>query len=162
LPSRFPSKATSKASSHRAKMTDIPLVPGFPQRVPSAKPNVPRKSSRRKSQSVDMTAGGSQFLQTHQPQRSLDSRLPFDRTNSKKRQSDISSKSGITDPLDLGTQSVLGKLSADFQNDRPTSVGYVNQHSIRTVNPSENPQFLGSSAEVVDERHSGASMEHPR
>lgn len=29
LPSRSPSKATSKASSQRAKMTDIPLVPGF-------------------------------------------------------------------------------------------------------------------------------------
>jgi hypothetical protein len=126
--------------------------------VPSAKPNVPRKSSRRKSQSVDMTLGAPQF--SHQAQRSLDGRLPFDRTNSKKRQSDISSKSGVTDPLDLGTQSVLGKLS---DNDRPTSLGYVNQHSIHTVNPSENPQFLGSSAEVVDGRHSGASsMEHQR
>ncbi|KAN0122626.1 Transient receptor potential (TRP) ion channel domain containing protein [Hyaloscypha variabilis] len=158
LPSRFPSKATSRASSRRDKMTDIPLVPGLPTRVPSAKPNVPRKSSRRKSQSVDMTLGAPQF--SHQAQRSLDGRLPFDRTNSKKRQSDISSKSGVTDPLDLGTQSVLGKLS---DNDRPTSLGYVNQHSIHTVNPSENPQFLGSSAEVVDGRHSGASsMEHQR
>jgi hypothetical protein len=161
LPSRFPSKATSKASSRRAKMTDVPLVPGLPIRMPSNKPNVPRKSSRRKSQSVDLTAGGPQF--SHQPQRSLDSRLPFDRTNSKKRLSDMSSRSGVTDPLDLGNQSVLGKLSADIQNDRPTSVGYVNQHSIRTVNPSANPQYLGSSAEVVDGRHSGSSsMEHPR
>ena len=166
LPSRFPSKATSKASSRRAKTGDLPSMPGLPTRVPSTKPTVPRKSSRRKSQSVDMTTGGAQFLrahQTHQPQRSLDSRLPFDRTNSKKRQSDISSKSGVTDPLDLGNPSALGKLSADIQNDRPTSMGYVNQHSIRTVNPSENPQFLGSSAEVVDDRHSGSSsMEHPR
>lgn len=142
-------------------MTDVPLVPSLPIRTPSNKPNVPRRSSRRKSQSVDLTAGGPQF--SHQPQRSLDSRLPFDRTNSKKRLSDMSSKSGTTDPLDLGNQSVLGKLSADYQNDRPTSVGYVNQHSIRTVNPSANPHFLGSSAEVVDGRHSGASsMENPR
>jgi hypothetical protein len=166
LPSRFPSKATSKASSQRGKMSDLSLVPIFPSRAPSAKPNVPRKSSRRKSQSVDMTSGESQFLQAHRPQVSLNesTRLPFDRTNSKKRHSDISSKSGVTDPSDLGLgqghtrhKSVLGKLSADIQNDRPTSMGYVNQHSIRTVNPSENLQFLGSSAEVVDGRHSGAS-----
>jgi len=173
LPSRFPSKATSKASSRRAKMTDIPLVPGLPTRIPSAKPHLPRKSSRRISQSVDMTTGGSQFLQKHRPQGSFDdsSRLPFDRTSSKKRHSDISSKSGVTDPSDPGlgasshsrNKSVLGKLSADIQNDRPTSMGYVNHHSIRTVIPSENPQFLGSSAEVVDGRHSGASsMEQQR
>jgi hypothetical protein len=172
LPSRFPSKATSTASSRRAKMTDIPLVPGLPSRGPSAKPNVPRRSSRRKSQSVDTTPGGPQFLQAHRPQGSLDesTRLPFDRTDSKKRHSDMSSKSGATDPLDLGlgqghtrNKSVLGKLSADIQNDRPTSMGYVNHHSIRTVNPSENQQYLGSSAEVVDGRHSGASsMENQR
>jgi hypothetical protein len=163
LPSRFPSKATSKGSTRRGKATDILDLPGFPTRMPSAKPNVPRKSSRRKSQSVDMTSGGAQFLQTHQPQRSLDSRLPFDRTNSQKRHSDMSSKSGVTDPLDLGNQSILGRISADDQNDRPTSVGFVNQHSIRTVNPSENPQYLGSSAELVDGRLSGSSsMENAR
>jgi hypothetical protein len=55
--------------------------------------------------------------------------------------------------------SALGNLSADLSNDRPTSMGFVHQHSIRTINPSENnPAFLGSSAEVVDARsHSGAS-----
>jgi hypothetical protein len=164
LPSRFPSKATSKASFQRAKTTDTPLVPEIP-RVPSAKPTVPRKSSRRKSQSVDMTQPGSQFLHQHRAQGSLDDsgRMPFNRTDSNKRQSDISTKSSMGFSSELGhtrnASSALGNLSADLSNDRPTSMGFVHQHSIRTINRSENnPEFLGSSAEVVDARsHSGAS-----
>ena len=47
--------------------------------------------------------------------------------------------------------------------ERPTSVGYVNQHVARTVTPSNNPDYLGSSAEVVDGRLSNASsMEEGR
>lgn len=179
LPSRFPSKATSKASSRRARPQDpshipnLPLVPNFPQRVPSNRPNVPRKSSRRKSQSVDMTQQGADFLREHHAQASLDTNFPFDRTNSKKRHSDISTRSSVTGPSDLADMghsrgpsatSALGKLSADIKDDRPTSVGYVNQHSIRQVNPSENPEFLGTTAEVVDGgRNSGASsIDRPR
>jgi hypothetical protein len=170
LPSRFPSVAASKASTRRANTSDPALIPDIPTRVPSTTPTLPRKSSRRKSQSVDMTKPGNDFLRAHRAQASGDSfsRLPFERTNSKKRQSDISTRSGITDPsTDLGhsrnTSSALGNLSADVLNDRPTSMGYVNHHSIRTINPSDNPQYLGSSAEVVDGRHSGASsMEHER
>lgn len=168
LPSRFPSKATSKSSSRRAaKMTDVSLMPDMPTRVPSAKPHVPRKSSRRKSQSVDLTHPTSGFLHGHKPQSSLDSsRLPFEHSNSSNRQSTISTKSSIAPPEASGrarNNSVLGSFSADIGDDRPTSVGYVNQHSIRTINQSEHPEFLGTSAEVVDGRHSGgSSMEHQR
>lgn len=99
LPSRFPSKATSKASSRRAKMVDVPLVPGAPARMPSRKPSVPRKSSRRKSQSVDLTQPGAQFLHQHRAQGSLDSsRLPFERTNSHNRQSTVSTNSSMVTP----------------------------------------------------------------
>jgi hypothetical protein len=152
-------------------MTNIPLMPDIPNRVPSAKPTVPRKSSRRKSQSVDLTQGGAGFLHQHRPQASLDLSqhipqgsldLPFERSNS-------SAKSSIGALADTGAPhntSALGNFSADLQNDRPASVGYVTHHSIRTVNrdPSENPEFLGSSAIVVEDgRHSGASsMEHQR
>ena len=166
LPSRFPSKATSKASSRRvAKMADVSLMPNIPSRIPSDKPHVPRKSSRRKSQSVDMTHPSSGFL--HKPQSSLESsRLPFEHSNSSNRQSTISTKSSIAPPEGSGharNTSALGSFSADLRDDRPTSVGYVNQHSIRTINQSEHPEFLGTSAEVVDGRHSGASsMEHQR
>lgn len=169
LPSRFPSKATSKASSRRAKMVDVPLVPGAPARMPSRKPSVPRKSSRRKSQSVDLTQPGSQFLHQHRAQGSLDSsRLPFERTNSHNRQSTVSTNSSMVTPDTGGhsrnPSSALGKMSADFADDRPTSVGFVHHHSIQTVNQMENPDYLGASAEVIEGgRHSGASsMENQR
>jgi hypothetical protein len=168
LPSRFPSKATSRASSRRAKVPNLSLMPGLPSTAPSRKPTVPRKSSRRKSQSVDMTHPDANFLHQHRAQGSTDSaRLPFDRSNSNRRESTISTRSSIAPPEDVdnsrNTSSALGHFSADLSNDRPTSVGYVHQHSIRTINPSNNPEFLGSSAEVIDGRHSGASsMEHQR
>ncbi len=161
LPSRFPSKATSHASSRRAQTTDAPPMPASP---PSRKPTVPRKSSKRQSQNIDMTLPENQFLREHHAQASTDSttRLPFDRTNSTKRHSDISTKSGVTDLSALGhsrsPSTGLGNFREDLHDERPTSVGYVNQHSIRTVNPSDNPDFLGTSAEVIDGgRHSGAS-----
>jgi hypothetical protein len=162
LPSRFPSKAASKASSRRAaKMTEPTLIPDMPTRVPSDKPHVPRRSSRRKSQSVDMTHPSAGFL--HKPNSSLDSsRLPFERSTSSNRQSTISTRSSIAPP-EASSHARSTSTMAGFSDDRPTSVGYVNQHSIRTINQSEHPEFLGTSAEVVDGRHSGASsMEHQR
>jgi len=159
LPSRFPSKATSKASSRRAaKMTDHSPIPNMPTRAPSDKPHVPRKSSRRKSQSLDVTHT-SGFL--HKPNSSLDSsRFPFERSTSSNRQSTISTRSSIAPP-EAGSHA---RTASGFTTEeRPTSVGYVNQHSIRTINQSEHPEFLGTSAEVFDGRHSGASsMENQR
>lgn len=171
LPSRFPSKATSRGS-RRTKASDRELIPDVPTRMPSNTPTLPRKSSRRQSQSVDLTKPENRFLQSHRLQESVDSndssRLPFERTNSKKRQSDISTRSGITEPsTDQGlghsrNTSALGRLSADVHNDRPTSVGYI-QHNVRTITPSENPNYLGSSAELIDGRQSGASsFDHER
>jgi hypothetical protein len=158
LPSRFPSKAASKASSRTAPKTTDSLIPDMPTRIPSDKPHVPRKSSRRKSQSVDMTHPSSGFL--HKPTSSLDSSRPFEHSNSSNRQSTISTRSSIAPPEASSHARGISGFSAD---ERPTSVGYVNQHSIRTVNQSENPDFLGTSAEVVDGRNSGASsMENQR
>jgi hypothetical protein len=179
LPSRFPSKATSKASSRRAHMNDvadIPTVPGIPARVPT----VPRKSSRRKSQgnSMDLTQAGAAglFQQNYQapfhssqqdiPQSSINSSpLPFGRSNSNNRPaSTISAKSSIeADPSSIQEISALGNHSAKFRDDRPTSVGFVHHHSIRTINPSENPEYLGSSAEVVEGNSGTSSLSnHPR
>lgn len=167
LGSRFPSKATSKASSRRTKTSDPPLVPGMPSRLLSTKPQVPRKSSRRQSQSVDLNQPGTQPLNQYQAQQQItdigegSSHQPFDRSDSKKRLSDMSTKSSGTGLVDFKdfreTSSALGKMSADTKDDRPTSVGYVHQHSIHTVNPSISPQILSRSAEVIDERTSGAS-----
>jgi hypothetical protein len=161
LPSRFPSKATSRGSrrvkrTDMTDMTDIPLVPDAPSRSPT----VPRKSSRRKSQSVDLMESG--FLHQHYPEGPLESsELPFGRSNSNSNQgSTISTKSSFAalgDPGSSGNASALGLFSADIRDDRPTSVGYVQHHNIQTVDQSENPEFLGTSAELVDGRRSGAS-----
>ncbi|RDW73979.1 hypothetical protein BP5796_07421 [Coleophoma crateriformis] len=141
LPSRYSSKTSSKHQQRIPQFSDVPLVP-----------SVPRKSSRRKSLSVDLTAGQSQ----HKANSSLDSRLPFERSGSKKRHSAVSSASsmGPVDGQDHSRRasSVLGSFPKHTENDRPTSMGYVHQHNIRTVNPSENPNYIGSSAEVVNER----------
>ncbi|TVY13632.1 putative membrane protein [Lachnellula arida] len=166
LPSRFPSKATSKASSRRAMASNVPLVPGLPGQI-NRTPTVPRKSSRRKSQNVDLAQPGTEFLH-RKGQSSLDARLPFERTNSHNRQSTISSNSSMVTPETGGhsrtPSGALGHFGADFRDDRPTSVGYVQHHSIQTVNQVDNPDFLGASAEVVDGgRYSGASsMENQR
>ncbi|KAA8576273.1 hypothetical protein EYC84_006417 [Monilinia fructicola] len=130
LPSRFPSKASSRI------------------------PHVPRKSSRRKSQntSVDFSIPGSSH---HTPQNSLTSRLPFERSNSNKRHSDTSARSSIAGQEGYGhsRNTSFGNFTEAYGNERPTSVGYVSQHHIHTINPPENnPEYLGSSAELVDGR----------
>jgi hypothetical protein len=159
LPSRFPSKATSRGSrrANVSDLSDVPSVPNVVSRVPSRKPSVPRKSSRRKSQSADLTSGSGLL---HQLQGSLDSsQLPFGRSNSSNRQSTVSTRSSMGVSEDTNTSqhpSALGHFSANIRDDRPTSVGFVNHHAIYTVDPSsDNPQFL--SAEVVDGRRSGGS-----
>jgi hypothetical protein len=167
LPSRFPSKATSRAGRPaEAAMNDVPLVPDIPSRVPSRKPSVPRKSSRRKSQNIDLVKPGPSFRQQQEPQGLLDtSELPFGRASSSGGHSTISTRSSLAAAGAPPSQnrSALRFFSGDVEGDRPASVGYVNQHSIRTINPSENPEFLGSSAEVVNGRTSDASsMEHQR
>lgn len=154
LPSRFPSKATSRGSQ-RVRATDTALMPEMPNRIGSS-PSLPRKSSRRKSQntSVDLTKQGP-FLHRVEGSISSSSRMPFERTNSKKRQSDISTRSGVTD-IDLGPS---GSVSSAH---RPTSLGRVNR-TIQTVTPTENQQHFGSSAELFDAGRSGASsMEFDR
>ncbi|KAL3424869.1 integral membrane protein [Phlyctema vagabunda] len=146
LPSRFPSKASSRHPQNHNPMpgfSDVPLVP-----------SVPRKSSRRKSLSVDLSSTGA--ASRHKAQGSLEPRLPFDRSGSNRRHSAVSSKSsvGAMDEQSRSREgsSTTGPFNADAENDRPMSTGYVHHHNIHTVNPSENPSYMGSSAEVVNER----------
>ena len=161
LPSRFASNATAKHSRRggESQMTDIPLE-STGSRPPSRKPTVPRKSSRRKSQNMDLAKPEPGFHRQHKLQGSQDALDgPYGRAASSGGQSTISTRSsiapaGATRPRNT---SALGQFSADVREDRPTSVGYVNQHSIQTVNPSENPEYLGSSAEVFSGRISDAS-----
>ena len=167
LPSRFASNATSKHARQAGGMTmnDIPVGRSGSQ-PPSRSPTVPRKSSRRKSQNMDLVQPEPALQEQHRRVGPQDvSGLPFVRAPSSGGHSTISTRSsiapaGATRPRNT---SALGHFSADIHGDRPTSVGYVNQHSIQTINPSENPDFLGSSAEVISGRISNASStEHQR
>ncbi|KAL8692067.1 MAG: hypothetical protein Q9218_002826 [Villophora microphyllina] len=58
------------------------------------------------------------------------------------------------------SSSVLGVLAPDIRQDRPSSLGYVQQHrasdNIHTASPDD-PPLLGSSAELVDDRRRSAS-----
>jgi hypothetical protein len=154
LPSRIGSRASAKPGRHRSG------------------PEVPRKSSRRLSQrkaigsaeaqqlSMDRAssaAGGSGLYDPqpfHRTQNSMgSSRLPFDRSNSK-RPSTISTRSSILPP------------GSDTLSERPTNVGHVHNHSVQTINPEHMQELnlFGSSAEIVntsDRRHS-FEMDHAR
>lgn len=164
LPSRFASNATAKQKrrAEEAGMMDIPLD-GASSRPPSRKPTVPRKSSRRKSQNMEVQKPAPGFHKQHAPQESQDvSELPFGRALSTGGHSTNSTRSSISPVGRPRNTSALGQFSADIHGDRPTSVGYVNQHSIQTINPSENPEYLGSSAEVLSGRISDASSNDRR
>jgi len=58
------------------------------------------------------------------------------------------------------SSSVLGSLAPDLQHDRPSSLGYVQQHrasdNIHTASPDD-PSLLGSSAELVEGPSEGAA-----
>ncbi|KAL9040532.1 MAG: hypothetical protein Q9180_001850 [Flavoplaca navasiana] len=58
------------------------------------------------------------------------------------------------------SSSVLGVLAPDIQQDRPSSLGYVQQHrasdNIHTASPDD-PPLLGSSAELVDDSRRSSS-----
>jgi hypothetical protein len=148
LPSRVPSKISARSGS-----------------ADYVAPSVPRKNPRRMSQRPSFTSAETRnpdvgnfydpeprVLQ-HKNQVSVDSsRLPFDRSNSK-RHSTISTMSSIPTLEDHGQEN-----HPQMADDSPTSVGRVHHHSIRTIT-DHNPRvdLLGSSAEIVDERRSGSS-----
>lgn len=127
-------------------------------------PDIPRKSSKRNSGSVDRRHVSSLSLVESQPGAPSDrashdgephhghsqtlsaSTLPFERTSSQKR---LSSKSSMEFPGDLA-QMQFGGAGRD---ERPASFGMVPQHGISRVDPPQLPplDLLGSSAEFVDD-----------
>ncbi|ERT01285.1 hypothetical protein HMPREF1624_02527 [Sporothrix schenckii ATCC 58251] len=86
-------------------------------------------------------------------------RLPFDRNNSLQRQMSEGSSNAHTAEefaqIDLNDNSSnnTGGAGRGSNEDRPTSYGYVQQGSISRIDPERQPDLLGSSAEVIDERH---------
>jgi hypothetical protein len=166
---KLPSRIQSKASRYAAPKTAAEA--GFPT------PEIPRKSSRRHSGTGEHSRTPSfnivppadppaiqhsqmSTMQTHQQQtslgdgsNSLSSRLPFERSNSHKRLSSGSS-------MDITEDFSQVDLHGPGQEERPTSFGYVVQHSISRVDPPDDQKhvdLLGSSAELVDERNHSSS-----
>ena len=125
-------------------------------------PEIPRKSSKRNSGSVDhkrasllslvesrgSLEGGSSRGQGHGHGHTLSasSALPFERSGSQKR---LSSKSSLEFPGDLENID----LNSRGRDERPASFGTVRQHGISRVDPPQLPplNLHGSTAELVDE-----------
>ncbi len=180
LPSRIASKASSRPtrestrksrrppniprkSSRRDSSTDLNKVGARLSTVAASPPTTPQRSSRSSGPSA-------QPRSTLQPPADRIRRLPFHSKHQTSRSQDtqtsiggISTNSSIFSPGNQDSDdavgharhssSVLGSLAPDLRNDRPSSMGYVQQHrasdNIHTARPGD-PQMLGSSAEVVD------------
>jgi transient receptor potential (TRP) ion channel len=164
----FPSRAVSTTSgqtytSRRAEAQH----PEFDLDVPE----IPRKSSKRHS-GADFPLPSPPSLNVvppaspsgNGPQKSLPgassrglghsetgNRLPFHRSESQRRLS--GSSMGVTDDSNQETS------VSPSPDDRPTSFGFVPQHSINRVDPDQlqNVDLLGTSAELVDERNASRS-----
>lgn len=125
-----------------------------PETINYVAPSIPRKNPRRMS-SQRPNSSYYDFeprLLELENEASRNSRLPFDRSNSK-RHSTISTKSSFRAAEGQGQ----GNYSR-IADDNPTNVGRVHHHSIRTITDHiPGVDLLGSSAEIVDEGPSGSS-----
>ncbi|KAJ9157384.1 Integral membrane protein [Pleurostoma richardsiae] len=144
----IPSRIQSKSSRHPSQGGDGPSWEEAPPL-----PDVPRKSSRRKSQVISHSRDTSlNLISTPEHDNTLQverpgtaSRLPFERTDSQKRLSSQSS-GAVTEEfsqidLEGGTPSGQGEPRG----------GFVQQGNVTHVDPEQQREvdLLGSSAEVV-------------
>ncbi|KAI1326195.1 integral membrane protein [Xylariaceae sp. FL0255] len=148
VPSRVHSKASRHPSQRTAKealdLSDMPEVP-----------EVPRKSSKRNSSTdklLSLVAPNSRSSSQPRPDTGVDesqrnltatARLPFDRSDSQRRPS--GSSNAPTEDLNQLTGTEL----SENINDRPASIGYVHQRNISRVDPDQNVDLLGSTAEII-------------
>lgn len=181
LPSRIGSKASSRPtrenmrrsdrpppvrrrSSKRDLLSDLPDIDfGETPRLSTVMPSPPT-TPQRPTRLYNPDSAPQQHLRP--PESS--NRLPFDRqlspTDSRFSKGGESGNSSVApqgsdDDLQgryghaRHLSSVLGVLAPDMRQDRPSSLGYVQQHrasdNIHTAGPDD-PPLLGSSAELVD------------
>lgn len=151
LPSRLPSKASSGPTRNITRTGRKPM-------------EVPRKHSHKESPHEHLNPDGNASLK---PSGTISKRLPFEPRISSSQDNRPSTgaesaSSSIFPPNSSGNNaathggslpSALGSLAPDLRQDRPSSMGYVQQHRasehIHTANPDEPP--LGSRAEVVED-----------
>lgn len=152
LPSRLPSKASSGPTRDNTRKSRRPM-------------EAPSKHSQRGSLHEHLHPDGKTSLK---PSGTISKRLPFETRISSSHDNRPSTgaesaSSSIFPPNNSGNDaatnggsppSALGSLAPDLRQDRPSSMGYVQQHRasehIHTASPDE-PPLIGSSAEVVDD-----------
>jgi len=178
LPSRIASKASSRPTRESTRRTTRP--PNIPRKssrrdsstdldkarlstVAASPPTTPQRSTRPSDpylppqttlQSPEDHTGRLPFNPKHQPSLSQDT---YNSTGGASMKSIMFSPGTQESDDPVGharhSSSVLGSLAPDLRNDRPSSMGYVQQHrasdNIHTVRPGDS-QMLGSSAEVVN------------
>ena len=159
-PPTVPRKSSKRASSHGKIEQDGP-APRLSAIAPSP-PSSPQPTGR-------LYKPDSLPPQRLQSSNSTTNRLPFGAKSSSAgtirlstAESATSSTLHSTGDEDVGqaaghprhSSSALGSLAPDIRNDRPSSMGYVQQHrasdNIHTASPDD-VSFLGSTAEVVDD-----------
>jgi hypothetical protein len=182
LPSRIASKASSRPTRHSTRSSIRP--PNIPRKSSRRDSSTEIDKVGARLSTVAASPRSTRAFDTDpQPKRSLQPlgdgtrRLPFkfQHQNSRSQDTYLStggvssgamsmnssmSSPGIHEADDVATghgrhsSSVLGSLAPDLRHDRPSSLGYVQQHrasdNIHTASPDD-PQILGSSAELVDD-----------
>lgn len=170
LPSRIVSKASSRSTRNTTRKSKRPvemarrssqhgpLDEDFEtedrvklHKIPSLPSSSPQQPSTRQNHAW-LPEG------SLQPSATISNRLPFDsQTSSSRGDGPLTSVNSTTSSIlpnnHSENKSALGSLAPDLRQDRPTSLGYVQQHraseNIHTASPDK-PSILGSTAEVVD------------
>lgn len=159
-PPAVPRKSSRRSSSHGK--IDLPdPAPRLPAIAPSP-PSSPQANGR-------LYNPDSLPPQHLHPSNSTTSRLPFGAKSNAAGTTRLSTAESTTSStlhslgeedvvrtagLNRHSSSALGSLAPDIRNDRPSSMGYVQQHrasdNIHTASPDD-ASFLGSTAELVDD-----------
>lgn len=173
-PQRSPT-VPRRSSRRQSSQGQIEFPPKGVPRLSTVVPSPPSSPQR----ANDTPYGADRFPQPSlKPSNTISSRLPFgskpssvksDRqsTGAESTKSSTFQGSGEESTNRGGghvrqSSSALGSLAPDLRNDRPSSMGYVQQHrasdAIHTASP-DSQSFLGSTAELVDDetRRSGST-----
>ena len=168
LPERSPRRQSSPGQAHFGSMAA--------PRLATVGPTPPSSPPRAKNFSYGFNRSPEHRLEPT----NTSSRLPFESKNSSTKSDRLSTgaestnssvgpkpgeeKTGPSAAHVRHSSSVLGALAPDTRNDRPSSMGYVQQHrasdAIHKASPDDQ-SFLGSTAELVDDdKRLSGSTEH--
>ncbi len=158
---RRPPNVPPRSSRRQSQHGDLRYAGSEGVQLSTISPS-PQPSPQRTARVYDPDQPGQRRLK---PPDTTTNRLPFESHLDASQDGRLSTKSSLLIPTDDGSpeeaasharlsSSVLGSLAPDLRQDRPQSMGYVQQHrasdNIHTASPDD-PPYLGSSAEVVND-----------